>query len=253
MTKPVTQGERLTRIEVLLEQAVGQRHEDREAMRKKSRAVVPVKAEFNFSRLSGCDGICEASMKSQGKPPAIFVDVSQPLAHGVIPKDAHNPALVIGTAACVHVVFGRANNSEVGNSIVKPVMVDVVNLVSGPVPVMQRPSDTVGLIGASEDRAVPVATGTNGSERGIPRVLGVPRVARARGREQADEAGLPNKFARRRPVFKKLTQRLRCETVTVSHGAVLSRVGQSRAVLEHRCGSFDSNSIRLAACQGRVA
>jgi predicted nucleic acid-binding Zn-ribbon protein len=34
MTKPVTQGERLTRIEVLLEQAVSQRHEDRDAMRK---------------------------------------------------------------------------------------------------------------------------------------------------------------------------------------------------------------------------
>ena len=34
MNKPMTQSDRLTRIEVLLEAAVSQRNEDREAMRK---------------------------------------------------------------------------------------------------------------------------------------------------------------------------------------------------------------------------
>jgi hypothetical protein len=253
MTKPVTQGERLTRIEVLLEQAVSQRHEDRDAMRKTSGAVVHVETEFNFCRLPGCDSVCEVLMESQAEPPAALIDVSEPLANRGIPKHARDPAFVIDAAACVHVVFGGTNNSEVRNSIVEPLMIDVVNLMGGPIPVMQGPSDTVRLIGLLKDQAVSVATGTDGSQGGLSGVLGVPRVARAQARKQDGRTGLPSKRARRGLVFKKLTQRLRRETVTVSHSAVLSRGGQSRAVLEHRCGSFDSNSIRLAACQGRAA
>lgn len=64
MTKPATQAERLTRIEVLLEQAVTQRNEDRTAMRETidqmAKDITQIKADL------AADKAALATLKDKG-------------------------------------------------------------------------------------------------------------------------------------------------------------------------------------------
>jgi len=61
------------------------------------------------------------------------------------------------SASAVVVVEGAGSTSEVGHSVVQPLSIYVVNLVRGLLPVMEKPSESVGKNLLPSERDVPVS------------------------------------------------------------------------------------------------
>lgn len=189
------------------------------------------KTKSGVSRSSGGDRFLDSGKAAQMHIMAFAYNLGAPAF--ARPSYTSHAGRIRSLHALVFGVPRLAALAQVGNSVVRRIAVKVVDVLRWPLPVINRPSDTVdiNLTPTDPDLAVAFMAPTG---RLLASVVAVPNPPKpfAVAVEHFSRSRKPKQFPRLRIIAEQLTKRFRGRYFQFSHGEESFRGGQGRAVLD---------------------